>query len=63
MDIQQRLITFIKRTNWVLFALTCIAGELLTAPTFLNVIVICGFIVTLNLHLMALTLRKALAPP
>ncbi|MCJ8500720.1 ATP synthase subunit I [Desulfatitalea alkaliphila] len=63
MDIQQRLITFIKRTNWVLFALTCIVGYLLTAPPFLKGLVFGGFIVTLNFHLMARTLRKAFAPP
>jgi hypothetical protein len=62
-EIQKRLITFILRTNWVLFALACFAGYALGTPAFLMGIICGGFIVTFNFHLMARTLRKALTPP
>ena len=63
MQIQQRLVTFIKRTNWILFcAASCVA--LLTAPfDFAKGIICGGLIVTLNFHLLSKTLKKALSPP
>ncbi|MFO7646285.1 MAG: ATP synthase subunit I [Desulfosarcina sp.] len=63
MELQQRLITFVMRANWVLFALACIAGYLLTAPAFLKGLACGGFIVTMNFFLMARTVRKAFTPP
>lgn len=63
MDIQQRLVTFIKRANWILFVLACIAGYALASPAFFKGVLLGGLIVTLNFHLMARTLRKAFAPP
>jgi hypothetical protein len=62
-EIQQRLITFILRTNWVLFALACLAGYVLATPAFFSGIIFGGFIVTFNFHLMARTLKKAFTPP
>ena len=63
MEIQQRLILFVTRTNWVLFVLVCVAGYFLAAPAFLMGLAFGGFIVTFNFHLMARTLKKAFAPP
>lgn len=60
---QQQLITFVRRTNWVLFGVACLAAYLLAGPTFLLGIVCGGFIVTFNFALMARTLRKAFTPP
>jgi hypothetical protein len=62
-DIQQRLVTFIKRANWILFVLACIAGYALASPAFFKGVLLGGLIVTLNFHLMARTLRKAFTPP
>jgi len=61
--VQNRLITFVKRANWILFAAACIAGFLLTPPAFARGIVFGGLIVTINFHLLARTLKSALTPP
>ena len=63
MSIQQRLITFITRTNWVLFWLVTLVGLPLASPAFTRGIIAGGLIVTINFHLLALTLRKAFTPP
>lgn len=63
MDIQQRIIFFVTRANWVLLALACVAAYALTGPAFFKGIVFGGFIVTFNFHLMARTVKKAFVPP
>ena len=63
MDIQKQIITFVTRTNWVIFAAISLAAYLFWAPAFMRGIICGGIIVTLNFHLMARTLKKALAPP
>ncbi|MBT8340528.1 MAG: ATP synthase subunit I [Desulfatitalea sp.] len=62
MDIQQRLLHFITRANWVLFALASLAGLCLTSIDFALGIVAGGLIVTINFHLLSRTLKEALAP-
>ncbi len=63
MKIQQRLLTFVTRTNWVILCLACMAGILLAPPAVTRGIFFGGLIVTVNFHLLSRTLKKALTPP
>ena len=63
MNIQQRLITFITRSNWIIFIVASLAGFMLFTPAFARGILCGGLIVTVNFHLLAKTLKKALTPP
>ena len=63
MEIQQRILNFITRTNWTLFIVSSIAGFMLLPADFAWGIVFGGLLVTLNFHLLARTLKKALKPP
>jgi hypothetical protein len=62
-NIQQRIITFIRRSNWILFAVASLLGLILTSPAFARGIIFGGLIVTVNFHLLARTLKKAFTPP
>jgi hypothetical protein len=62
-EIQQRLLQFILRANWILFFATSIFGFAVAAPDFVRGIVCGGLIVTINFHLLYRTLRSALTPP
>ena len=63
MDIQQRILTFVTRTNWILFAVASALGFLLMPADFAGGILCGGLLVTANFHLLARTLKKALTPP
>ena len=63
MEIQQRILSFVTRTNWILFIITSIAGLLLLPFDFAMGILCGGLLVTTNFHLLARTLRRALTPP
>lgn len=63
MNIQARLLKFVTRTNWILFAAASIVGLIFCPPGFAKGIVFGGLIVTVNFHLLSRTLRKALTPP
>ena len=63
MDIQARLLKFITRTNWILLAAASILGLIVSPPDFARGIIFGGLIVTVNFHLLARTLKKALTPP
>jgi hypothetical protein len=63
MEIQQRLLTFITRTNWIVFVLASIAGWLLAPPDFARGVTFGGLLVTINFHLLHRTLKKSLNPP
>ena len=63
MNIQQRIITFIRRSNWILFSLASLLGLIMTSPAFARGIIFGGLIVTVNFHLLARTLKNALTPP
>ena len=63
MDIQQRILTFVTRTNWILFVVAGIVGLAATPPEFARGIICGGLLVTVNFHLLAKTLKKALTPP
>jgi hypothetical protein len=61
-NIQQRLLTFVTRTNWVLLVAVSLLGLLATSPAVARGIIFGGLIVTINFHLLAKTLQKALRP-
>lgn len=60
---QQRLLTFVTRSNWVLLVSISLLGLLATSPSFARGLIFGGLIVTINFHLLAKTLKKALRPP
>jgi hypothetical protein len=62
-EIQQRLVRFITRTNWILFFITSIIGLVLLPPDIAKGIIFGGLIVTINFHLLYRTLKKAFRPP
>jgi hypothetical protein len=61
-NIQQRLLTFITRSNWVLLVSVSLLGLVATSPAFARGLIFGGCIVTINFHLLARTLNKALHP-
>jgi len=63
MDIQQRILKFVTRSNWILLAAASILGLIVSPPDFARGIIFGGLIVTVNFHLLARTLKKALTPP
>ncbi len=63
MKIQERLLKFITRANWVLLLISSILGLIFLPMDFTKGIIFGGLIVTVNFHLLYRTLRKALTPP
>jgi len=63
LDVQQRIIKFVTRSNWILFAVASILGFSLFSPHVALGIFFGGMLVTINFHLLAKTLKKALTPP
>ena len=63
MNIQQRLLKFITRSNWVILLSASIVGLVISSPAFARGIILGGLIVTVNFHLLYRTLKKALTPP
>jgi len=63
MDIQKRILTFVTRSNWILFLAASILGFMLLPTDFAKGVLFGGLLVTVNFHLLARTLRKALTPP
>jgi hypothetical protein len=61
-EIQQRLLKFVIRTNWILLSIASIIGLVVSPPDFASGIVFGGLIVTLNFHLLYRTLKKAFRP-
>jgi len=61
--IQQRILKFVIRTNWILFFVASIVGIIVSSPRFAMGIIFGGLIVTINFHLLYRTLKKALTPP
>ena len=62
MEIQQRILKFVTRTNWLLLITAGIYGICLTPPEFARGIIYGGLIVTVNFHLLSRTLKKAFVP-
>ena len=63
MEIQERLLTFITRTNWFLFFIGSLLGGFVASPEFTRGIIFGGLIVTVNFHLLHRTLNKSFTPP
>ena len=63
MEIQQRILAFVTRTNWILFAGASIIGFIFMPTDFAGGILCGGLLVTANFHLLARTLKSALTPP
>ena len=63
MTIQDRLIHFVVRANWILLALAALGSLMLASPGVVRGIIAGGLIVTINFHLLSRTLKKALTPP
>jgi hypothetical protein len=63
MDIQKRILTFVTRSNWILFLAASVLGFMLLPTNFAKGVLFGGLLVTVNFHLLAGTLRKALTPP
>jgi len=62
-EIQKRILTFVTRSNWILFLSASILGFVALPPDFARGVLFGGLLVTANFHLLAGTLRKALTPP
>lgn len=63
MEIQQRIIKFVTRSNWIIFISSTILGFIFAPAGFARGILFGGLLVTVNFHLLAKTLQKALTPP
>jgi ABC-type multidrug transport system permease subunit len=60
---QQRILYFVTRANWVLLCLVSLLGLAFAPVKFALGIVCGGLLVTVNFHLLARTLKNALTPP
>lgn len=63
MVIQKRLLKFVIRMNWILFAIASTAGLMATPLDFAMGIIAGGLIATVNFHLLYRTLKRSLTPP
>lgn len=63
MSIQQRLLTFIVRSNWILLLLAAGVGHFTASPEVTLGVIAGGLIMTINFHLLYRTLKKSLTPP
>jgi hypothetical protein len=63
MSIQQRLLTFIVRSNWILLILAALIGNFTASSGFTLGIIAGGLIMTINFHLLYRTLKKSMTPP
>jgi len=63
LSIQQRLLMFIVRANWILLGIAGGLGGVFASHGFTLGIIAGGLIVTVNFHLLYRTLKRSLAPP
>jgi hypothetical protein len=62
MTIQQRLLKFITIANWVILSAAAMIAIFMSSPEFARGVIFGGLIVTVNFHLLYLTLKKAFRP-
>jgi len=62
-NIQQRLLKFVTRSNWILLLAAGTIGLMVAPRDFALGIIAGGLIVTVNFHLLHRTLKRALTPP
>ncbi|MCU0555960.1 MAG: ATP synthase subunit I [Desulfobacterales bacterium] len=60
---EQRLLKFVTRSNWVLLLAASTVGLIAAPPDFAWGVISGGLIVTVNFHLLHRTLKSALIPP
>jgi hypothetical protein len=60
---QLDIVKFVTLSNWIIFFIFGAVGFTVFADDFAIGIIVGGFIVIINFHLLAKTLKKALAPP
>jgi len=63
LEIQQRIVKFVTRANWILLFAASVLGFALLPPDVARGILFGGLIVTINFHLLSRTLKTALTPP
>jgi hypothetical protein len=63
LEIQQRIIRFVTRSNWILCASATALGFAFFPLSVAWGILFGGLLVTINFQLLAKTLKKALTPP
>lgn len=61
-DTQQRILSFITRANWFLFAVISLLALINLPLDFALGVISGGLIVTVNFHLLSRTLRKSFVP-
>jgi len=61
--IQERLLKFVTRANWILLLTASLLGLAMAPIDFAFGVIAGGVIVTINFHLLGRTLKKALTPP
>jgi len=62
MDIHQRILKFITRSNWYLFIVTSLLSFINTPHDFAMGVLCGGLLVTVNFHLLQRTLNRVLDP-
>ena len=62
MSIQQRLISFVVRSNWYIFVVASLLAFINTPTQFAMGVMLGGLIVTINFHILKSTLKKSLNP-
>ncbi|TWI70773.1 ATP synthase I subunit [Desulfobotulus alkaliphilus] len=63
MGIEERLVHFVVRGNWVVLALFCSAALWVEDPAFFRGVLFGGLIVTINFHMLGRTLKNSFKPP
>ena len=63
MNIEQRLLIFITRTNWIMLVGASLLCLWLAEAAFTLGVVAGGLIVTVNFHLLYRTLKRSFTPP
>jgi hypothetical protein len=61
--IQERILKFVVRCNWLLLMVATAISLMFFSPDVGTGVLAGGVIVTINFHLLAKTLKKALTPP
>ncbi len=62
MSIQQRLISFVVRSNWYIFVVASLLAFINMPTQFAMGVMLGGLIVTINFHILKSTLKKSLNP-
>jgi len=63
LDIQQRIIRFVTRSNWIVWGSSSILGFAFFPLSVAWGILFGGLLVAINFQMLARTLKKALTPP